>query len=122
MIQHLILLVIQLLAVLHILPFTTTTNTKMLANWFNSMFRKFMKVNCFSFVVALRFLNVCTSTTSPGTTFGIKLLYHPAPLLPIRLFQHQGLLFDERQLCLFFLAIAQNKRLNGFINSNWDFF
>jgi hypothetical protein len=51
-----------------------------------------------------------------------KITLHPAPLLPIRLFQHQGLLFDERQLCLFFLAIAQNKRLNGFINSNWDFF
>jgi hypothetical protein len=120
MIQHLILLVIQLLAVLHILPFTTTTNTKM-ANWFNSMFRKFMKVNCFSFVVRLTFLERLHINHIAGTTFGIITLPSGAFATDTPLHQH-GLLFDERQLCLYFLSHAQNKRLNGFINSNWDFF
>jgi hypothetical protein len=31
-----------------------------------------MKMNCFSFIIRLALLKVCTSITSPGTTFGIN--------------------------------------------------
>jgi hypothetical protein len=61
----------KLLIVVHILPLATTTNAKVLANWFHAI-PEIHENELLTLVIGFAFLNVCTSTTSPGTTLGIN--------------------------------------------------
>jgi hypothetical protein len=93
--------VIQLLAVFHILPFTASTNTKVLTNRFCTMFWIFENA-LLSFVKGLALLNVCTSTITWNHVrdkhyFAIRAFATDTPFAPA-----SGLLSDERQLCLYF--------------------
>jgi hypothetical protein len=97
----------KLLIVVHILPLTTTTNAKC-SQTGSTRYAEIHENEQLFPRNRLCVLNVCTSTTSPGTTLGINTTLPSGPLLPKRLCTSikDFYLMKDNFVCIF-LAMAQ---------------